>query len=82
LKHNRDQSSADKKFEHDIEQIITLDKNGNVEALDRLGKFLNTPVENLNINPLGVSASVSNEEKTIGIALNVLALILRFFIRI
>ncbi len=75
-------SNSGTKSDEAIQRILEQYQSGSsTDTLTRLGKFLSTPVDNMTLRP-EESAEVSPAvDRTINIALNVLMLVLRFFLR-
>ena len=83
LKQIRETSEADEKLGQDIQRILDEQKTGDaVVTLGNLGKFLSTPMDSTTWQPLEPDKLSEKEKSTIDIALNILMVLLRFFIPI
>jgi Zn-finger nucleic acid-binding protein len=83
LKKPREISIADEKLERDMERILAEHDTGDAaDTLGNLGRFLSTPVDSLSWRPLEPDRLSDKEKNVYGLILNVLSIVLRFFIRI
>jgi len=83
LKKPREKTKADEKLGQDIERILSAQQTGEVtETMGNLGKFLNTPMDSMTWQPLETDQLSEKEKNNIEMALNILFLLLRFFIHI
>lgn len=83
LKEPLESSQADDKIGQDIERILSVQQTGEATStLGNLGKFLNTPMDSATWQPLEPDKLSEKERNTINVALNILFVLLRFFIPI
>lgn len=77
LKRFRETRSQDDKLEENIKQIMTANRSENsVVTLDNLGRFLNTPVDNINPFAMDNAKEQTGAHRAVDIIMNVLSLIL------
>ncbi len=83
LRQTRKKSETDEKLGQDIKRILAEHESGDaVATLGNLGKFLSTPMDSTTWLPLEPDKLSEKEKSTIDIALNILMVLLRFFIPI
>jgi Zn-finger nucleic acid-binding protein len=83
LKKPREKTEADAKLGKDIEYILSAQQTGGVtDTLGNLGKFLGTPMDSTTWQPLEPDQLSVQERNRIDMALNILFILLRFFIHI
>jgi Zn-finger nucleic acid-binding protein len=83
LKKPREITPEDVKLEKDIERILAEHQAGKkTDTLGKLGKFLSTPMDSATMQPLEPDKISEKEKGAIGLILNALLLILRFFLRV
>jgi len=76
-------TEADEKLGQDIERIVSAQPTGEVATtIGNLGKFLNTPMDSMTMQPLEPDKLSEKERNRIDMALNILFVLLRFFIPI
>ena len=81
LKHNKENSLADKKLEENIRQLIESHRSGrSTDTLERLGKFLSTPVDGDTLTSADTTQRSALTENAVSVALNIIMTILRVFI--
>jgi Zn-finger nucleic acid-binding protein len=73
-----EKGSEDKRLEEEIEQILAMHQAGDAtDTLERLGRFLSTPMDRNTLLPLEADQEQTEAENTANLAVNVLMLVLR-----
>jgi len=77
LKRSRESRVQDDKFETDVKRLLETYQTGNAPGtLDNLGRFLNTPVDNVNPFAMDTAQEQSGGRRALDIIMNVLSLVL------
>jgi Zn-finger nucleic acid-binding protein len=83
LQKPREVTIVDEKLEREMARILAEHKTGDTtDTLGKLGSFLSTPVDSLTWHPLEPGQLSDKEKNAYSLILNVLSIILRFFIRV
>lgn len=83
FKKPRETTKADETLGQDIERILSEHQTGEVtEILGNLGKFLGTPMDSMSWQPLEPDHLSEKETSTINMTINILFVLLRFFVPI
>lgn len=77
----REKSAEDKKLEANIQKLLAeYQTAGNTNSLQKLAKFLTTPLDENTLLPLDSDEQPPSEGKNVGLLLDILSTILRLFI--
>lgn len=76
-------TESDNKLDSQMQRILDEYKSDNsTGSIARLGKFLNTPVDTIDMKAEGADSTSAAAGRTIGSAFNILMLVLRLFLRV
>lgn len=76
-------SESDNKLDNQMQRILDEYKSNNATgSIARLGKFLNTPVDTIDMKAEGADNTSAAAGRAIGSAFNILMLVLRLFLRV
>ena len=83
LQRTREQNNRNKKFEEDVKNILEMHRSENTsDTLVNLGRFLSTPVDDLDPQPADAAERDLGEHPALDFILSILTLILNAVVRI